>query len=170
LFHPLANARFGRGHRLLQFFGAMILTMALCGLWHGPSWTYVLWGVIHGSALVIVSLWRRYGRPLPAVLGWAMVVAFALATTPIFRAGSLAAAWHVYQGLAIAPNLDLLKIATPIIISGLVAFTLPASQHIVMWINERPRTIAAAALGLVAVALLVELGDRDAYEFVYFQF
>jgi len=170
LFHPLANARFGRGHRLLQYFGAMILTMALCGLWHGPSWTYVLWGVLHGSALVIVSLWRRYGWPLPALLGWALVVAFALATTPIFRAGSLQAAWHVYQGLAIAPNLDLLKVATPIIVSGLVAFTLPASQHVVMWINERPRTFAAAALGLVAVALLVELGDRDAYEFVYFQF
>ena len=170
LFHPLANARFGRGHRLLQYFAAMILTMALCGLWHGPSWTYVLWGVIHGSALVIVSLWRRYGWPLPFLVGWALVVAFALATTPIFRAGSLEAAWHVYQGLAMAPNLDLLKVATPILISGLVAFTLPASQHIVMWINERPRTVAAAALGLVAVALLVELGDRDAYEFVYFQF
>ena len=56
------------------------------------------------------------------------------------------------------------------LVSGLVAFTLPASQHIVMWINERPRTVAAAALGLLAVALLVELGDRDAYEFVYFQF
>jgi len=170
LFHPLANARFGRGHRLLQFFGAMILTMALCGLWHGPSWTYVLWGVIHGSALVVVSLWRRYAWPLPAFAGWALVVAFALATTPIFRAGSLEAAWHVYQGLAVAPNLDLLKVATPIVVSGLVAFTLPASQVIVMWLNERPRTIAAAALGLVAVALLVELGDRDAYEFVYFQF
>jgi alginate O-acetyltransferase complex protein AlgI len=170
LFHPLANARFGRGHRLLQFFGAMILTMALCGLWHGPSWTYVLWGVIHGSALVVVSLWRRYAWPLPALAGWALVVAFALATTPIFRAGSLEAAWHVYQGLAVAPNLDLLKVATPIVVSGLVAFTLPASQVIVMWLNERPRTIAAAALGLVAVALLVELGDRDAYEFVYFQF
>ena len=170
LFHPLANARFGRGHRLLQYFAAMILTMALCGLWHGPSWTYVLWGVIHGSALVIVSLWRRYGWPLPSLLGWALVVIFALATTPIFRAGSLEAAWHVYQGLAILPDLGLLKLATPIIISGLVAFTLPASQHIVMWINERPRTVAAAALGLAAVALLVELGDRDAYEFVYFQF
>jgi hypothetical protein len=170
LFHPLANARFGRGHRLLQFFGAMILTMALCGLWHGPSWTYVLWGVIHGSALVIVSLWRRYGWPLPALVGRALVVAFALATTPIFRAGSLEAAWQVYQGLAIAPNFDLLKVATPIIVSGLVAFLAPASQHIVMWINERPRTVFAAALGLVTVALLVELGDRDAYEFVYFQF
>jgi len=170
LFHPLANARFGRGHRLLQYFVAMILTMALCGLWHGPSWTYVLWGVIHGTALVMVSLWRRYGWPLPYLAGWTLVVAFALATTPIFRAGSLEAAWHVYQGLAILPNLDLLKVATPIVISALVAFTLPASQHIAMWINERPRSIAAAALGLVTVALLVQLGDRDAYEFVYFQF
>jgi D-alanyl-lipoteichoic acid acyltransferase DltB (MBOAT superfamily) len=170
LFHPLANARIGRRHRLLQHFAAMILTMALCGLWHGPSWTFVLWGTAHGCALVIVSLWRRYGRPLPYLAGWAMVVAFALATAPVFRAGSLEATWHIYQGLAILPNLDLLKVATPIIVSALVAFTLPASQDIVAWINERPRTVFAAALGLAAVALLVELGDRDAYEFVYFQF
>src|SRR5256714_4910672 len=170
LFHPLANARVGRRHRLLQHFAAMIVTMALCGLWHGASWTFVLWGMLHGCALVVVSLWRRYGRPLPHLAGWGLVVAFALATTPIFRAGSLEAAWYVYQGLAILPNLDLLKVATPIIVSGLVAFTLPASQEIVAWVNERPRTVFAAALGLVAVALLVELGDRDAYEFVYFQF
>jgi alginate O-acetyltransferase complex protein AlgI len=170
LFHPLASARIGRRHRLLQHFAAMILTMALCGLWHGPSWTFVLWGTAHGCALVIVSLWRRYGRPLPYLVGWAMVVAFALATAPVFRAGSLEATWHIYQGLAILPNLDLLKVATPIVISALVAFLAPASQDIVVWINERPRTVFAAALGLVAVALLVELGDRDAYEFVYFQF
>jgi len=34
----------------------------------------------------------------------------------------------------------------------------------------RPRQIVAVALGLVMVAVLVELGDRDVYEFVYFQF
>src|SRR3954449_8911769 len=101
LFHPLANARIGRRHRLLQHFSAMIVTMALCGLWHGANWTFVLWGIVHGCGLVAVSLWRRYGWPLPYLAGWALVVAFALATTPIFRAGSLEAAWHVYQGLAI---------------------------------------------------------------------
>ncbi|TMJ05552.1 MAG: MBOAT family protein [Alphaproteobacteria bacterium] len=170
LFHPLANARIGRRHRLLQHFAAMIVTMALCGLWHGPSWTYVLWGVIHGSGLVIVSLWRRYGRPLPLLAGWALVVAFALATTPIFRAGSLDAAWHVYRGLALLPSSDLIRVATPIIIAALAAFLLPASQNIAMWLNERPRQLVAAGLALVAVAILIELGDRDAYEFVYFQF
>lgn len=170
VFHPLANARFGRGHRLLQFFGALILTMSLCGLWHGPSWTFVLWGFAQGVAVVIVSLWRRYGWRMPDLIGWALMMAFVLPLGVLFRAGSLEAAWHVYQGFAIAPNLDLLKVAVPIFISGFVAVALPASQDIVTWINERPRTIAAAALGLVAVALLVELGDRDAYEFVYFQF
>lgn len=170
LFHPLANARFGRRHRLLQHFGAMILTMALCGLWHGASWTFVLWGTLHGCALVIVSLWRRYGRPLPFLLGWALTAVFVLLTGVIFRAGSLDAAWRIYEGLAILPDMDRIARATPIIIAALCAFTLPASQDIVARIVERPRTVIAGALGLVVVAVLVELGDRDAYEFVYFQF
>ena len=42
--------------------------------------------------------------------------------------------------------------------------------HIVAKLNERPRALIAVVLGLVVVAVLVELGDRDAYEFVYFQF
>jgi len=170
LFHPLANARIGRRHRLLQYFAAMILTMALCGLWHGPSWTFVLWGTLHGVALVVVSLWRRYGWPLPFLLGWAMTAVFVLLTGVIFRAGSIEAAWHIYQGLAILPDLGLIGRAAPIIVAALCAYLLPASQEIVAWLNERPRTVCAAVLGLVAVAVLVNLGDRDVYEFVYFQF
>ena len=62
------------------------------------------------------------------------------------------------------------SLGTPIIIAALCAYLLPASQDIATWLNERPRQVVAAALALVAVAVLVELGDRDAYEFVYFQF
>ena len=170
LFHPLANARIGRRHRLLQYFAAMIITMALCGLWHGPSWTFVLWGVLHGAGVVTVSLWRRYGRPLPYFVGWALVVAFAIATTPIFRAGSLEAAWNVYQGLATLPGWSAVGRAWPIIVAGAIAFTLPPSQDIVARLTERPRKVVAVALALLVVAVLVELGDREAYEFVYFQF
>jgi alginate O-acetyltransferase complex protein AlgI len=170
LFHPLANSRVGRRHRLLQHFAAMIFTMALCGLWHGPSWTFVLWGTLHGCALVIGSLWRRYGWRMPSLLGWAMTVAFALLTCVIFRASSLEAAGRIYQGLAILPDLGNVIRAAPIIVAALCAFLLPASQDIVAWLNERPRKVIAAALGFVLLAVLVELGDREAYEFVYFQF
>jgi hypothetical protein len=93
-----------------------------------------------------------------------------LSTGPVFRAGSLEAMWRVYEGLVIMPDLDRLARATPITIAALCAVFLPASQHIVAWLNERPKTLIAAGLGLIVVAVLVELGDRDAYEFVYFQF
>jgi alginate O-acetyltransferase complex protein AlgI len=171
LFHPLANARFvHRRLRLYQHFAAMLLTMALCGLWHGASWSFVLWGTLHGCALVFVSLWRRYGPPLPSLLGWALTVAFVLLTCVIFRAGSLEAAGRIYQGLAIFPDFERVGRAAPIIIAALAAFLLPASQDIVAKLTERPKAVIAAALGFAAAAILVELGDRDAYEFVYFQF
>ena len=77
---------------------------------------------------------------------------------------------NIYRGLAELPDLERSLRSAPIIIAALCAFLLPASQDIVAGLTERPKTGIAAVLGLVAVAILVELGDRDAYEFVYFQF
>ncbi|MFZ0065746.1 MAG: MBOAT family O-acyltransferase [Pseudolabrys sp.] len=171
VFIPLSNIKIGRKrYRLVQHFSAMLLTMALCGLWHGASWTFVLWGALHGCALVIVSLWRRYGPRLPTLLGWALTATFVLFTCVIFRAGSMEAAMNIYRGLAQLPDLERTVHSVPIIVAALCAFLLPASQDIVARLTERPKTGIAAALGLAAVAILVELGDRDAYEFVYFQF
>jgi len=31
----------------------MLTTMFLAGLWHGPSWTFVVWGLLHGFYLVV---------------------------------------------------------------------------------------------------------------------
>ena len=95
VFHPLVNKRVVPRRWLpVQYFGAMLFTMALCGLWHGASWTFVLWGTIHGIALVICSLWRRYGPRLPFLLGWALTVSFVLLSGVIFRAGTLDAAFN----------------------------------------------------------------------------
>jgi alginate O-acetyltransferase complex protein AlgI len=171
VFHPLANARIvPRRFLLVQYFAAMLVTMTLCGLWHGATWTFVLWGMLHGCALVFVSLWRRHCPKLPLLLGWSLTVAFVLLTSVLFRAGLLDAALNIYQGLAILPDMKRVVRAAPIIIGALFAFLLPASQDMVTRMTDQPRTAIAAALGLVMVALLAELGNREAYEFVYFHF
>jgi hypothetical protein len=36
----------------------MIITMTLGGLWHGASWTFVIWGVLHGIGLGCVHFLR----------------------------------------------------------------------------------------------------------------
>ncbi|MDB5611696.1 MAG: putative polybetaDmannuronate Oacetylase [Bradyrhizobium sp.] len=171
VFHPLINARVvHRRFFFVQYFAAMLLTMALCGLWHGANWTFVLWGIMHGCALVLCSLWRRFCPRLGFLLGWVLTVAFVLLTGVIFRAGTLDAAWHIFRGLAVLPNLTRVGHLAPIFIGTLVAFLLPASQDIVARLIERPKPVVSIALGIIVVALLVELGDRDVYEFVYFQF
>jgi D-alanyl-lipoteichoic acid acyltransferase DltB (MBOAT superfamily) len=170
-FNPLASWRITHGRlRLVQYFAAMALTMALCGLWHGASWTFVLWGTLHGIGLVVVSLWRRYGWRMPPLAGWALTISFALLSAVIFRAVTLDAARHIYEGLAIVPSLSDVARAYPIWVAAFCALALPASQDIVEWLVARPRRLVAAALGLVMVGVLVALGDRDVYEFVYFQF
>jgi D-alanyl-lipoteichoic acid acyltransferase DltB (MBOAT superfamily) len=35
----------------------LIVTMFLGGLWHGASWNFVLWGVLHGLALAVHKIW-----------------------------------------------------------------------------------------------------------------
>jgi alginate O-acetyltransferase complex protein AlgI len=171
VFLPLANIRIAhRRFRLVQYFGAMLLTMALCGLWHGASWSFVLWGTMHGCALVVCSLWRHYCPRLPRLLGWALTVMFVLLTGVIFRAGTLEAAWRVFQGLATPPDLDRASHLLPILVAPLVACLLPASQDTIARLTVTPRPWLAALLGVAMLALLIELGDRNVYEFVYFKF
>jgi hypothetical protein len=171
LFFPLVNKRMVPRRWLpVQYFGAMILTMALCGLWHGASWTFVLWGTLHGIALVICALWRRYCPRLPSLLGWALTVIFALLTGVIFRAGSLGAAFNIYQGLAVPPDLGQARHLLPVVIIALMAFVLPASQDVIARLTRRPRPWLAALIGFGLLAILVSLGEGNVTGFAYFRF
>jgi alginate O-acetyltransferase complex protein AlgI len=169
VFNPLVNNRIlPRRFFPLQYFAAMLLTMALCGLWHGANWTFVLWGTLHGCALVVCSLWRRYGPRMPALLGWALTVMFVLLTGVIFRAGTLEAAWHIFAGLGVALHLG--RHVSALFIVPLVAFLLPASQDIIELLTRRPRPWLAALLGVGILVLLIELGEQNVYEFAYYKF
>ena len=57
LYIPLGGNRKGKARTYLN----LMLTMLLGGLWHGASWTFVVWGGIHGTGLVFEH-WRRDRR------------------------------------------------------------------------------------------------------------
>ena len=40
----------------------IVITMILCGLWHGPSWNFVAWGGLHGVALAAYQIYAA-ARP-----------------------------------------------------------------------------------------------------------
>ncbi|CAL79310.1 putative membrane bound O-acyl transferase (MBOAT) family protein; putative Alginate O-acetyltransferase [Bradyrhizobium sp. ORS 278] len=171
VFRPMVNARLlPRRLFAVQYFAAMFITMILCGLWHGASWSFVLWGTLHGMAVVICALWRRFGPRLPAGLGWLLTFLVVLGTGVIFRAGSVEAAWHVFQGLASPPPFDRGVRLLPVVIPTLAALLLPASQDVAARLTRRPNVGLACLLGVAVLALLIELGERNVHEFIYFKF
>jgi alginate O-acetyltransferase complex protein AlgI len=54
LYIPLGGNRHGE----LKTIRNLMLTMLIGGLWHGASWSFVLWGGLHGAALVVHRGWR----------------------------------------------------------------------------------------------------------------
>lgn len=55
LYFPLGGNRKGHVRRYVN----LMLTMLLGGLWHGASWTFVFWGGLHGSYLIINHAWQK---------------------------------------------------------------------------------------------------------------
>src|SRR2546423_2338921 len=52
LYIPLGGNRVGAGRAMVN----LVIVMFLGGLWHGAAWTFVVWGLLHGSYLAIERL------------------------------------------------------------------------------------------------------------------
>ncbi|MBR6333301.1 MAG: MBOAT family protein [Bacteroidales bacterium] len=52
LYIPLGGNRKGKGRTYLNLYIVFFLT----GLWHGASWTFVVWGLMHGTLMVVERL------------------------------------------------------------------------------------------------------------------
>jgi len=171
VFLPLADMRVaGRRHTVVQYCFAILLTMALCGLWHGAGWNFVLWGTLQGVAMIFALGWRRFLGSPPRLVGRVLTVLFFVLTAVIFRTGSLTAAWNVYTGLAVLPELQLLSKAWIIAVAFGIVLFLPATQDLCNHLTERPWPVVPVVLGLIIVALFVQLGGSESYDFIYFHF
>jgi len=76
------------------------ICFALSGLWHGASWTFVIWGILHGAGMIADRLlWYRVNSGIPMVLRWAGTNIFLLMSWSLFRVPDLASSL-VYLGAA----------------------------------------------------------------------
>jgi alginate O-acetyltransferase complex protein AlgI len=60
---PLGGSRHGMVRRVLNG----LIAFALCGLWHGPAWNFVVWGVYHGVGLAVCATYRSLPGVGPGV-------------------------------------------------------------------------------------------------------
>ena len=132
LYIPLGGNRGSRARRYLNLF----ITMLLGGLWHGASWTFMLWGGLHGLYLAINHAFRHVTKGVTPPAIWRLPL-HVLSVLLTFAATSLA--WIVFraQDLASARNVagGLLGLGDSAIVSfsPLAAVTLALLFAIVWW-------------------------------------
>ncbi len=169
---PLGGSRAGGGRTAAN----LLLTMLLGGIWHGAGWTFILWGAIHGAALVMNHAWRSLGIALPAAVGWGLTMVVVVLGWVPFRAESLAdaaALWSAMLGgseeIVRGYDGNLLGPAPYLLAGTLLALACPNSVELAE--RFRPTLLWALWTGvMLAAALAYVLGRIEPPEFLYYEF
>ncbi len=177
------------GNRGTSWFVArnLMATMLLGGLWHGASWNFVIWGAIHGVALVI-HRFLRAGR-VPAGLVRVrqlpvIAVTFSVWCTSMvfFRAQSVDAALDVFAAIAV-PTSGESATASVLLVMALFVVTIwldlvqrraveggdSSTDSDPVPASSRRTVRPALAAGVMLVAIVVFSGGTPV-PFIYFQF
>ncbi len=103
LYVPLGGSR---GSRLRTHVN-LLIAMTLCGLWHGASWNFVLWGALHAVALIVHREWsRRVSEASPlrrvsAALGVPLTFLTWTVSMVLFRARGAEATWQALRSVVL---------------------------------------------------------------------
>jgi len=81
IYIPLGGNRHGPVRRVTN----LLIAFGLCGLWHGPAWNFVIWGIYHGVGLAICATYEKLPAVGPAIsaifkkeplVGWVLTQLF----------------------------------------------------------------------------------------------
>ena len=176
LYIPLGGNR----HGAARTYFALMLTMLLGGLWHGASWTFVVWGGLHGLYLAAERLLKaRFAEYKPGTL-----MLFALGcltylliniTWVFFRSSSFERAGAILRGMSglnreAMPILTTAQIAMPaiIVLGILLCHIWMREKTLESAITRVPNWITAPVLAVMLFAIIIAQGTGNA--FIYFQF
>ncbi len=175
VYFPLGGNRRGSARTYVN----LIVVMLIGGLWHGASWSFVVWGSLHGGMLAFErtqgknSLYRSLPRPLRVAVTFAIVC---LAWV-FFRADNVGDAWgyilSIFGRGPVSPagELAFASVYTPyhlIVLLACAGFVWIAPQA---WSFSQRLTPARAAVCLALFTLSVALMWTQAVNpFLYFRF
>jgi alginate O-acetyltransferase complex protein AlgI len=186
LYIPLGGNRHGE----LKTYRNLFLTMGLGGLWHGASWNFLVWGLMHGSALSVERFWHehvatRYRKPGGSDAGrfslsnltatgakWALTFGLVCAAWVLFRSQSFADAAYMIGSMLGLRSGGSQSVTT----AWWAVIAILWAIHYANWRRDLVRRMVfmpaagVAAVCAVQAAAIVLLQPQVTTPFIYFQF
>ena len=167
----------------------LFIVFLVCGLWHGASWNFIIWGLLHGTFLVLErGFWGGVLQRLPKIVQHSYVLLIVLTTWVFFRGETLdisvnylsamysfADAWALHKKIAI--QLDIEFYVT--FIMALLLST-PIYQRLETGIKEKLLTQQLSSilymlgsillLSAIFILVIMEIAIGAYNPFIYFRF
>lgn len=168
---PLGGNRKGKYRTYLNIF----IIFALSGLWHGSNWTFVLWGILHGVALILYRIFRKWWDKVPAIIGIICTFIYVNFAWIVFRSNSLIESKYFVGHLLGGGGGALMnEIATVFPVNAYlflalcfaIVFLMPSSHEIV---KKEKWTIRNALFDVILVVLSM-LSLSEVSTFLYYTF
>lgn len=108
IYFPLGGSKKGKVRTYIN----MMIVFLVSGIWHGANWTFVVWGMLHGTAQVINRIFKEKWEKLHLVTQWGLTFIFVNFAWVFFRAESIAQAIKIiWRGI----NLRQLSISSELV-------------------------------------------------------
>ena len=161
---------------------ATLIAMTIAGLWHGPSGTFVLFGIIHGVGLVTNQYWRKKKAPkIPAFFSWVLTFMLIASAFAMFRSTSVHAGARMiaelfsplhpfayHHLLTLHKAISMKVFILPLLAGTVCAFYGRSSNDLERALQPSLRT--SVAFSLLTVVSWLFLNSNVSQEFLYFRF
>lgn len=177
LYIPLGGSRKGETRTYINLW----IVFLLCGLWHGASWNFVLWGGYHGMFLAMerAGLGRVLER-LPGGLAQIYAMGVLMVGWCLFRTNSLPEAVEMFQGLIglngfYRPSMALSFGLTPLAIVAMIVGSAIGFWQWKRWpiLSGEGRFAMVADyvfIGVLMVMSVIWIGGATSTPFLYYRF
>jgi alginate O-acetyltransferase complex protein AlgI len=153
----------------------LMFTFVIGGLWHGAAWTFVLWGALHGIAIIIHRLWQQLGFKLIPLVSWLLTFLFVNFTWVIFRANDMSSAMYIIETMLGLNGVNMVQIQTSantlifIFLFGIIAFF--AKNSLEIGLNKMRFSIKDSLFVSLTLFASIVLGiATTSSKFLYFNF
>jgi alginate O-acetyltransferase complex protein AlgI len=124
LYIPLGGNRGGRWKTIRN----LLIVFFLTGLWHGAAWKFIVWGLFHGTFLLLERAWLgAWLARLSSWVGWAYTIAVVMVGWVFFRADNLTHALLYLRHLFDPTQFYFLAVETRILLTPEVLVALVAA-------------------------------------------
>jgi alginate O-acetyltransferase complex protein AlgI len=173
LYIPLGGSRKGSVRTMINIF----LTMLLGGIWHGAGWNFILWGIIHGTWLILERFFvsdKKEKSFFRKFFGTFITFQIVSAAWIFFRAENFDMAREYFLTMA-GKHASAGTLVTPfviiLILSGFSIHFIPSSweNKIEAGLNRLPLVLIAVLCTFLFLLLQITAPEGMA-PFIYFQF